>query len=62
MSLKQAEGYIHLDPIEWTPERLQRGVVVKLKEVPFYQVKIDLLRDYLRAELRNPRVPAFQLA
>jgi hypothetical protein len=24
-----------------------------------YQVKTDLLGDYLRAELRNPRVPAF---
>lgn len=27
-----------------------------------YQVKTDLLRDYLRAELRNPRIPALQLA
>lgn len=27
-----------------------------------YQVKTDLLRHYLRAELRNPRVPAFQPA
>ena len=25
-----------------------------------YQVKTDLLRDYLRAELRNPHIPAFQ--
>ncbi len=25
-----------------------------------YQVKTDLLHDYLRTELRNPRVPAFQ--
>jgi len=24
-----------------------------------YQVKTDLLRDYLRAELRNPHIPAF---
>jgi hypothetical protein len=152
VSLSKAEGYIHLDKIEWTPERLQSGVRVKLKEVPFlvrlfklvatngdidwvitnspdetltaqvaqdaddvrwqveelhrgikqltgsekcqcrkarsqrnhvaccyqawlslkvqakqtsrtlYQVKTDLLRDYLRAELRHPRVPAFQSA
>ena len=152
VSLSKEAGYIHLDQIEWTPERLQNGVVVKLKEVPFqvrlfklvatngdidwvitncpeetltaqvaqdandvrwqveelhrglkqltgseqcqcrkarsqrnhlaccyhawlslkvkarqlnktlYQVKTDLLRDYLRAELRNPHVPAFQPA
>ena len=152
VSLSKEEGYIHLDQIEWTPERLQNGVVVKLKEVPFmvrlfklvatngdidwvitncpdetltaqvaqdandvrwqveelhrglkqltgsekcqcrkarsqrnhmaccyqawvslkvkakqtgktlYQVKTDLLHHYLRAELRNPRVPAFQPA
>ena len=150
VSLSKEDGYIHLDQIEWTPERLQDGVLVKLKEVPFkvrlfklvapngdidwvitncpdetvtaqvaqdandvrwqveelhrgikqltgsekcqcrkarsqrnhlaccyhawlslkvkaqqlnktlYQVKTDLLRDYLRAELRNPRIPAFQ--
>jgi hypothetical protein len=150
VSLSKEEGYSHLDQIDWTPERLQNGVHVKLKEVPFkvqlfklvatngdidwvitncsdetltaqvaqdandvrwqieelhrglkqltgtekcqcrkarsqrnhlaccyhawlslkvkalqlnktlYQVKTDLLRDYLRAELRNPRVPALQ--
>ncbi|MCL4529062.1 MAG: transposase [Chloroflexi bacterium] len=150
VSLSKEEGYLHLDQIEWTPERLQHGVIVKLKEVPFkvrlfklvatngdidwvitngseetltaqvaqnandvrwqveelhrgikqltgsekcqcrkarsqrnhlaccyhawlslkviatqlnktlYEVKTDLLRDYLRAELRNPHVPAFQ--
>jgi hypothetical protein len=27
-----------------------------------YQVKSDLWRDYLRAELRNPHIPAFQTA
>jgi hypothetical protein len=27
-----------------------------------YQVKTDLLRDYLRAELQHPRVPALQPA
>ncbi len=150
VSLSKEEGYIHLDQIDWPPERLQHSVIVKLKEVPFhvrlfklvatngdidwvitnhldetmtaqvaqdksdlrwqveelhrgfkqltgsekcqcrnarsqrnhlaccyhawvslkvkaqqlgktlYQVKNDLLSDYLRAELRNPRVPAFQ--
>jgi hypothetical protein len=152
VSLDKETGYIHLDEVEWTPEHLQNGVPVKLKEVPFkvrlfklvatngdidwvisngsdetvtaqvaqdandvrwqveelhrglkqltgsekcqcrksrsqrnhlaccyhawlslkvkaqqlnktlYQVKTDLLRDYLRAELRNPRIPAFQPA
>ena len=152
VSLNKEDGYIHLDQIEWTPERLQHGVLVKLKEVPLkvrlfklvatngdidwvitngpeetvtaqvaqdtndvrwqveelhrglkqltgsekcqcrkarsqrnhlaccyhawlslkvkaqqlnktlYRVKADLLRDYLRAELRNPRLPAFQPA
>jgi len=150
ISLSKAAGYVHLDQIGWTPEQLQNGLLVKLKEVPFtvrlfklvatngdidwvitncpdetltaqvaqdandvrwqieevhrglkqltvsekcqcrkarsqrnhlaccyhawvslkvkaselnktlYQVKTDLLRDYLRAELRNPHVPAFQ--
>jgi len=35
VSLSKEDGYIHLDQIEWTPERLQDGVLVKLKEVPF---------------------------
>jgi hypothetical protein len=35
VSLSKADGYIHLDQIDWTPERLQNGVQVKLKEVPF---------------------------
>lgn len=151
VSLSKEEGYIHLNQVDWTPERLQNGVIVKLKEVPFkvrlfklvatngdidwvitnspdetltaqvaqstsdvrwqveefhrgfkqltgsekcqcrkarsqrnhlaccyhawlslkvkaqllnktlYQVKTDLLHDYLRTELQNPRVPAFQL-
>lgn len=152
VSLSKEGGYIHLDQIEWPPERLQHGVLVKLKEVPFqvrlfklvatngdidwvitncpdetvtaqvaqdandvrwqveelqrglkqltgsekcqcrkarsqrnhlaccyhawlslkvkakqldktlYQVKTDLLRDYLRTELRHPHIPAFQPA
>nr|WP_206667243.1 transposase [Candidatus Methylobacter oryzae] len=35
ISLSKEEGYVHLDEIEWTPERLRFGVVVKLKKVPF---------------------------
>lgn len=35
VSLSKETGYIHLDEIEWTPERMQHGVIVKLKEVPF---------------------------
>ncbi len=41
VSLSKEEGYIHLDQIEWTPARLQNGVVVKLKEVPF---KVQLFK------------------
>lgn len=36
VSLSKEEGYIHLDTIEWTPERLKNGITVKLKEVPFF--------------------------
>jgi len=33
---KSAQGsYIHLEEIEWTPQRLEDGVWVKLKELPF---------------------------
>jgi hypothetical protein len=35
VSLSKEEGYVHLDDIEWTPERLKLGVVVKLKKIPF---------------------------
>lgn len=35
VSLSKEEGYIHLDEIDWTPERLEQGVSVKLKKVPF---------------------------
>jgi DDE superfamily endonuclease len=35
VSLSKEEGYVHLDAVEWTPERLTSGVLVKLKEVPF---------------------------
>lgn len=35
VSLSPDEGYIHLQDIDWTEERLQNGLVVKLKKVPF---------------------------
>jgi hypothetical protein len=35
VSLSKEEGYIHLGQIEWTSERLNNGLMVKLKEVPF---------------------------
>jgi Transposase DDE domain len=35
VSLSKTQGYIHLEEIEWTPDRLAQGVIVKLKEVPF---------------------------
>jgi len=35
VSLTKEGGYIHLDEIDWTPERLQHGAIVKLKKVPF---------------------------
>ena len=40
VSLSKEGGWIHLDQIDWTAERLQNGVLVKLKEVPF---KVQLL-------------------
>jgi SRSO17 transposase len=35
VSLSKADGYIHLDEIDWTPQRLEKGVSVKLQKVPF---------------------------
>jgi hypothetical protein len=35
VSLSKEHGYLHLDEVGWTPERLTHGVLVKLKEVPF---------------------------
>jgi len=152
VSRHKEDGYIHLDEIDWTPEQLRQGIIVKLHKVPFkvklfklvatngdidwvitndldststaqvaqeandvrweveqfhrelkqltgsekcqcrkqrsqrnhlaccyhawltmkvkaselqktiYQVKADLLTDYLRAELRSPRIPALQVS
>lgn len=36
VSLSKEEGYVHLENIAWTTERLRQGVRVKLKEVPFH--------------------------
>jgi hypothetical protein len=41
VSLGKEEGYIHVDGIDWTPERLQPGGVVKPKKVSF---KIKLFK------------------
>ena len=35
VSLSKETGYVHLDEIDWTDEKLKHGVVVKLKKVPF---------------------------
>jgi hypothetical protein len=35
VSITKEEGYIHLQDIDWTPERLEFGISVKLKDVPF---------------------------
>ena len=35
VSLSKEGGWIHLSEVEWTAERLQNGVLVKLREVPF---------------------------
>mgnify|MGYP001438341217 CR=1 FL=1 len=41
VSLSKETGYIHLQDIDWTEQRLRDGVVVKLKEVPF---KVQLFK------------------
>ena len=35
VSLSPEGGYIHLQALDWTPQRLADGVSVKLKQVPF---------------------------
>jgi hypothetical protein len=35
VSLSKEQGYIHVQDIDWTPDRLTNGVMVKLKELPF---------------------------
>jgi hypothetical protein len=41
VSLSKEGGWIHLDEIDWSEERLKNGVLVKLKEVPF---KVQLFK------------------
>jgi hypothetical protein len=41
VSLSKEGGWIHLNEIDWTTERLKNGVMVKLKEVPF---KVQLFK------------------
>jgi len=36
VSISKEGGYIHLEEIEWTEERKQYGVEIKLQEVPFH--------------------------
>ena len=35
VSLSKEQGYVHLEELEWTADRVVHGVLVKLKEVPF---------------------------
>lgn len=35
VSLFKETGYVHLNTIEWTPQQLEHGILVKLKKVPF---------------------------
>ena len=35
VSLSAEDGYIHLDALDWTDERLKHGIIVKLKKLPF---------------------------
>jgi len=35
VTTSKEDGYIGLEDIDWTPERLAHGVVVRLQTVPF---------------------------
>lgn len=41
VSLHPRDGYFHLQQLAWTPQQLQQGIPVKLKEVPF---KVQLFK------------------
>lgn len=43
VSLSKEGGYVHLDTIDWTPERLRTGIRIKLKEVPFHVTLFKLV-------------------
>ena len=32
---KDTKGYVHLEELEWTPQALEEGIEIKLKELPF---------------------------
>jgi hypothetical protein len=34
--VSKEQGYIHLEDLEWTADRVTHGVIVKLKEVPVH--------------------------
>lgn len=36
-----SDGYFHLQQLEWTPDQLQKGIPVKVKEIPF---KVQLFK------------------
>src|SRR3989304_3857633 len=63
VSLSKEEGYIHLDEIDWTPERRDAGVIIKLKEVPF---KVRLFKVVAAPAPAHPgdegRLPRAELA
>ena len=35
VSLSKDTGYVHLETITWTPQQVQHGITVHLKEIPF---------------------------
>lgn len=41
VSLSKEQGYVHLQDLDWTPQQLQSGQTVKLKELPF---KVQLFK------------------
>ncbi len=41
VSLSADDGYIQLDALDWTDERLKHGIIVKLKKLPF---KVELFK------------------
>jgi hypothetical protein len=43
VSIIKEQGYIHLEEIDWTAERLKTGISVKLKEVPFHVKLVGLV-------------------
>ena len=48
VSLNKEDGYIHLDQIEWTPERLQHGVTRETERSPFQSAVVQASRHERR--------------